>query len=50
MNYIDDVSTTLRRVLAFVPTLSTEERARVLEHLKASKPSAADVAAALKAE
>lgn len=50
MNYIDDVSTTLRRVLAFVPTLSPEERARVFEHLKASKPSADDVATALKAE
>ena len=28
MNYIDDVSVTLRRVLAFVPTLSDDERAR----------------------
>ena len=47
MNYIDDVSVTLRRVLAFVPTLSPEERARVHEHLKNSKPSADDVAKAL---
>jgi hypothetical protein len=33
MNYIDDVAVTLRRVLATVPTLSAEERARVAEHL-----------------
>ena len=47
MNYIDDVAVTLRRVLAFVPSLSPEERARVSEHLKHSKPSADDVAKAL---
>lgn len=50
MNYIDDVSVTLRRVLAFVPTLSAEERARVYNHLRASKPSLNDVAQALEAE
>jgi len=47
MNYIDDVAVTLRRVLAFVPTLSPEERARVCDHLKRSKPSVDDVAKAL---
>jgi hypothetical protein len=50
MNYIDDVSVTLRRVLAFVPTLTPEERARVYEHLRHSKPSVDDVANALEAE
>ena len=50
MNYIDDVSVTLRRVLAFIPTLSAEERARVYEHLQHAKPSAQDVAKALEAE
>jgi hypothetical protein len=50
MNYIDDVSVTLRRVLAFIPTLSAEERARVYDHLRASKPSVEDVATALEAE
>ena len=49
MNYIDDVAVTLRRILATVPTLSEEERARVSEHLKAAQPSAADVLAALEA-
>jgi hypothetical protein len=50
MNYIDDVSVTLRRVLAAVPSLSPEERARVSEYLKATKPSAAEVLAALQAK
>jgi hypothetical protein len=47
MNYIDDVSVTLRRMLAFIPTLTPEERARVHEHLKHSKPSVEDIAKAL---
>ncbi len=50
MNYIDDVSVTLRRMLAFIPNLSAEERARVHEHLRASSPSVDDVANALEAE
>jgi phosphoserine phosphatase len=49
MNYIDDVAVTLRRVLATVPTLSAEERARVAEHLQKASPSADDVVQALKA-
>ncbi len=50
MNYIDDVSVTLRRILAFVPTLSDDERARVAEHLLHSKPNAEEVLQALKAK
>lgn len=50
MNYIDDVAVTLRRVLAAVPTLSPEERARVAEHLQQVHPSAADVTEALTAK
>ena len=50
MNYIDDVSVTLRRVLAFIPTLTPEERIRVYNHLRAAKPSLNDVAQALEAE
>jgi hypothetical protein len=44
MNYIDDVAVTLRRVLATIPTLTAEERARVAEHLLNAKPNAEDVA------
>ena len=47
MNYIDDVAVTLRRILALVPTLTAEERARIAAHLEHSKPNADDVAKAL---
>jgi hypothetical protein len=50
MNYIDDVAVTLRRVLATIPTLTTEERARVAEHLLQTRPNAQDVATALAAK
>jgi hypothetical protein len=50
MNYIDDVAVTLRRILALVPTLTPEERARIATHLEHSKPNADDVAKALNAK
>jgi hypothetical protein len=50
MNYIDDVAVTLRRVMAAVPTLSAEERARIAEHLLKASPSAKEVADALAAK
>ncbi len=50
MNYIDDVAVTLRRVLAIIPSLSAEERARVAEHLLQARPSAEDVVHALNAK
>jgi phosphoserine phosphatase len=50
MNYIDDVAVTLRRVLATIPTLTAEERARVAEHLLHARPNAEDVAQALAAK
>jgi phosphoserine phosphatase len=50
MNYIDDVAVTLRRVLATIPALTPEERAKVAEHLSQARPSAEDVVKALAAE
>lgn len=50
MNYIDDCAVTLRRVMATVPSLTVEERARVAEHLREAHPSAEDVLKALSAE
>ena len=50
MNYIDDVSVTLRRVLALAPTLPEEERTLVSEHLLRSKPNSDDVLQVLKAK
>ncbi|MGA3134411.1 MAG: hypothetical protein ABSC88_00305 [Terracidiphilus sp.] len=49
MNYIDDVAVTLRRILATIPALTQEERARVAEHMLNTKPSAEDVIEALSA-
>ncbi len=50
MNYIDDVAVTLRRVLATIPVLTPEERARVAQHLQEARPNAEDVARALTAK
>lgn len=47
MNYIDDVSVTLRRVLSNLSTLTPEERTRVAEHLRQSHPSVEDLLKAL---
>jgi hypothetical protein len=47
MNFVDDVSVTLRRILAVVPTLTPEERKRVSEYLKHSQPNADTVLEAL---
>ena len=49
MNYIDDLSVTLRRILTGVATLDEEERALVSAHLQQASPSAQDVLDALKA-
>lgn len=50
MNYVDDISTTLRRILAVLPTLTPEERERVASHIKATDPSFDSVVKALEAK
>lgn len=50
MNYVDDISTTLRRILATLPSLTPGERARVSEHIRQSEPSYASVVEAVQAE
>jgi hypothetical protein len=47
MNYIDDVTVTLRRVLALAQTLTPEERKRVSEYLKNAQPSVETVITSL---
>jgi len=47
MNLVDDAATTMRRILALVPTIEPEERKRVSDYLKTSEPSAEQVQAAL---
>ena len=39
MNYVDDISVTLRRILVVLPSLTEEERKRVADHIKAADPS-----------
>ena len=50
MNYVDDIATTLRRILALSPTLSPEERKRVSEYVRSSTPSVSDVLTVLDAK
>ncbi len=47
MNYVDDISVTLRRILAVLPSLTEEERERVAVHIKAAEPSYESVIAAV---
>lgn len=49
MNYVDDISVTLRRIHAVLPTLTAEERTRVAEHIKKSDPSYESVVKAIEA-
>ncbi len=39
MNYVDDISVTLRRILTVLPSLTAEERERVAQHIKSADPS-----------
>jgi hypothetical protein len=39
MNYVDDISVTLRRILTVLPSLTDEERQRVADHIKNADPS-----------
>lgn len=47
MNYVDDISVTLRRILAVLPSLTDDERQRVADHIKQSEPSYESVITAL---
>jgi len=43
MNYVEDITTTLRRISAFVPTLEVEERKRLAEALRGAGTNLNDV-------
>ena len=43
MNYVEDITTTLRRISAFVPTLEVEERKRLAEALRVADTNLNDV-------
>jgi hypothetical protein len=36
MNYVEDMTTTLRRICIYIPNMSTEERQRLAEALRAT--------------
>jgi hypothetical protein len=50
MNYVDDISVTLRRILTVLPSLTPEERARVAEHIRTADPSYESVITAVSAK
>lgn len=50
MNYVDDISVTLRRILSTLPSLTDEERQRVAEHIKSADPSYETVVTAMSAK
>ena len=50
MNYVDDVATTLRRIMALSISLTPEEKTRVSEYLTKSEPSVQDVVTKLGSE
>lgn len=47
MNYVDDISVTLRRILAVLPSLTDEERQRISEHIGKADPSYESVVSAV---
>ncbi len=36
MNYVDDMTTTLRRICIYIPSMTSEERLRLAEALRAA--------------
>ena len=47
MNYVDDIATTLRRIHALTPLLTPEEKARLSEYMRGSKPSFEEILGSL---
>ena len=47
MNYVDDISVTLRRILSVLPSLTEDERQRVAEHIRHAEPNYDTVLAAI---
>ncbi len=50
MNYVDDISVTLRRILTVLPMLTAEERDRVAAHIQQAEPSYDSVVKAVEAK
>jgi hypothetical protein len=39
LNYVDDISATLRRIVATIPTLTGEEKKRLAEYMRKADPN-----------
>ncbi len=39
MNYVDDISATLRRIIANIPMMTDEERKRLAEYMRKADPN-----------
>lgn len=50
MNYVDDISVTLRRILSVLPVLTEEEKQRVAAHIQQAEPSYESVVKAFQAK
>jgi hypothetical protein len=37
MNYVDDITATLRRMCLYIPSMNTEERKRLTEYLRVAR-------------
>ena len=47
MNYVDDISTTLRRIRALMPALEHDERMKVADYMRKSEPGFNNIVEAL---
>ncbi len=47
MNYVDDLSTTLRRITATLPMMTEEEKKRLADYMRKSEPNVESVIQAL---
>ncbi len=50
LNYVDDISATLRRITSTLPTLTPEERKRLAEYMRKSDPNFVTVLEGLEKE
>jgi hypothetical protein len=50
MNYVDDISTTLRRIRALMPALSDDEKRRLAEYMRRCDPSFDTIVSALEGQ
>jgi hypothetical protein len=47
MNYVDDISTTLRRIRALMPALSDDEKRRLADYMRHCDPSFDNIVSSL---